>query len=656
MKNIFKTLTCLALPFMILACSGGGQASKSASPEASSSAKASESKSSNTQASSNNSSAKPSSSSAKASSSTSTPSIHTHTWADTWEYDSSTHWHPCTDPTCSGKSGTGVHVMSDKWEEFDPTLQKGETQTKPTGLKRKKCQTCDYFIVQENAVLPRLDFTFDPNDVNADFATKATKSDLSRPKVNGKFKLSNCSAYYTFSDVTGTMKVRGNQTAGWAKKGFKIKFDKGQSFLGLNGERKFKEWVLLADAKDTTLSRTALGLYVSRAVCKDDNQVWVSDFTPVSVYLNNQYWGYYYLAEQKEAKTGRVNIPVLTGEVANSINIGYTFELDHYADSAGSQGEASEIAKGIDGDPTFRMKYSPRMEQGRPSGPLATGQVCTYTMLSDITDGPKGADGVATEHFQADYSSVNNQGVPNNNATKTSNSKQLSFIRDRMEALYQVLYYAAMEKKAKDINDNNQVIDSSKSVQEMMTKHFDLDAWADGFIINAYSCPPDLGYSSFYMTFDNSSTGDKRLRYDVPWDFDSNFANRNNFIVNADQLYVDNTYNTWLYLLSKLSFFTDMVKTKWNKLRDDQVFEGMFRMIRSYYTAYDAEIRNNHQKWPQNDAAHQPPNNFDEIRNPYKEPSQYKDAEAETISWCAKRVNYLEKQWGNGHKDINPNA
>ena len=658
MKKIMQKFTLLAIPLLVIGCAAKGSSAIDESvPEASSAPASSVANSSNTNSSnptskpgSSSSSAKPSSTQSSRPSSSS--AAHVHTWSTAWEYDGTTHWHPCTDPTCNGKSGIASHELSADFEPYDPTVLPGETATKGTGIKAKQCKTCGYKVVDANGKLPELRFTFDPNDENANFATVATKGDLSRPKVNGKYSLSNCDEKFQFTDAAGYMKVRGNQTAGWSKKGFKIKFDKGQTFLGLNGNKKFKEWVLLADAKDTTLSRTALGLYVSRAVAQDDPQVWASDFTPVNVYLNDQYWGFYYLAEQKEAKTGRVSIPVVAEKYVGT-DIGYTFELDHYADSAGSNGEASEFAKGADGDPTFRVKYSPRMEQGRPSGPLAAGQICTYTMLSDITDGPMDSSGNPTEHWQADYSSVNSQsGVPNNNATKTSNSEQLSFIRNRVEALYQVLYYAAMENKAKDINDNNQVIDSSKTVKEMMTKHFDLDAWVDGFIINAYSCPPDLGYSSFYMTFDNSATGDKRLRFDVPWDFDSNFGNRNNFIVNADELYVDNTYNTWIYLLSKISFFTDMVKAKWNKLREGKVFENMLTMVKTYYTVFDAEIQKNHQKWPQNDAAHQPPNNFDEIRNPYKNPSQYKEAEAETISWCAKRVNFLEKKWGNNRANL----
>ena len=551
--------------------------------------------------------------------------------------------------------------------DIDPAILKGADQYAYSNPKAKKCTTCDYYTdLTGTNILPELRFTFSAADPNADFATKATKKDLYRPEVSGTISITNCDSQYQLTNLAATMKVRGNQTAGWAKKGFRIKFDKKQTVFGLNGGKKFKKWVLLADAKDTCLVRTAMGLYVSKAICKDGDNVWVSDYTPVTVYLNDEYWGLYYLAEQKEVNNekdkttgeqtiGRVNL-LEPADGYQGVDIGYCFELDHYADAAGSRDEASEIAKGADGDPTFRIKYSPNLEQGRPTGYLATGQVNTYTMLSDITDGPRDDKGDPTEHLQADYTNLNG-GQLTNNSTKTSNSAQLSFIRDRMEALYRVLYEAAINKRAKEINDNNEVVDTEKTVEEVIAQYFDLTAWVDGYIINAFSCPPDLGYSSFYMSYDNSPTGDKKLRYDVPWDFDSNFGNRNNFYVNAQgDTYVDNTYNTWLYLLSKLTFFVNMVKTKWNQIREELVFENMFHMLREHFANNDAEIHRNHYKWPQNDAAHQPPNNFDEIRDPYKEPSQYLDAEVETISWCAKRVNFLETKWGTGRPNVNTNA
>ena len=581
-----------------------------------------------------------------------------HNFSDKWTYDPQGHWHECTaSHNCGEIRGFAEHTFGN-WASCDPSTLKGAEQYAYAKPEKRSCTTCGYYELRGENILPEVRFTFNPNDPDADFMTKATKSDLSRPEVNGTYAIRNAkNSSYNFEGVVGGMKVRGNQTAGWAKKGFRIKFSSSRNLLGLNGGQKFKKWILLADAKDTTLSRTMLGLYLSKKVCADAPQIWSADFTPVTVYLNDQYWGFYYLCDQKEVKEGRINLPEVDAGYTGT-DIGYCFELDHYADSAGSRDEASEIKKGVDGDPTMRVRYlddsgQNNMQQGHPSGSLATGQVYTYTLLSDITDGP------TDKHVQADYENVSNNGAPSANRSgqyvKTSNSNQLTFMRGRLEALYTVLYSAG-KGVAKDIDSNNNVISTSLSVEQAMAKNFDLDAWVDGYIINAVCIPPDLGYSSFYMSFDNSPSGDKRLRFDCPWDFDSNFGNRNGLYLNSEgDEYCNNTYNTWLYSLSKLSFFKTMVKARWNALRNNQSFENMFHELRAHFTNNDAEIIRNHYKWPQNDAAHMPPNNFDEIRSPFKEPSQYKDAETETINWIAKRINYLEKQWGQNRANINTN-
>ena len=581
-------------------------------------------------------------------------SASTHKFSSKWSYDADHHWKACTEANCRQVSNYGEHTFSE-WKSVDPSTLSGAAKYAYVYVQTRKCSVCNYQETKGTNILPELRFNFDKNDPNANFMTVATKKDLSRPEVSGTFSLSgNCDEQYKFSNVAGTMKVRGNQTAGWSKKAFRMKFGTSQNVLGLNGGKKFKKWILLADAKDTTLCRSYMGLYLSKRISATEAQVWVADFAPVTVYLNDEYWGFYYLCEQKEVKEGRINLP--EPKTGAGVDIGYCFELDHYADAAGASDEASEMKKGADGDPTFRVRYldnngQNNMQQGHPSGSLATGQVYTYTMLSDITDCTE-----AGKHCQADYSKVSSNGAPSNGATKTSNSAQLTFMRGRLEALYTVLYSAG-KGIAKDIDASNNVIDTSLSVQETMAKNFDLNAWVDGYIINAVCIPPDLGYSSFYMSFDNSSSGDKKLRFDCPWDFDSNFGNRNGLYINADgDEYCDNTYNTWLYSFSKLSFFKDMVKAKWNTIRNEQVFEDMFHLLREHFTKNDLEIVRNHYKWPQNDAAHQPPNNFDEIRKPFKEPSQYKDAEDETISWLAKRVNYLEGKWGTGRANVNTNA
>ena len=590
MNNNFKRITCLMISFLTIGCS---------SPISSSSA-------SNSSKSSSATSGRSSSSSAG----------HQHRWSNEWTYDENNHWKTCTNGKCDEVNEKAAHTFSEL-QDIDPDKLQGIDKYAYSNPKAKVC-TCGYYKdLTGTNLLPELRFTFDKNDPDADFATKAKKDDISRPEVQGTITITNCPDEYKISKKAAGMKVRGNQTAGWSKKGFRIKFDKKQNLFGLNGGpdgKGFKKWILLADAKDTCLVRTALGLYVSQAVIKDGDNVWYSKYTPVTVYLNDEYWGFYYLCEQKEVKAGRVNLPE-PEEGYTGTDIGYCFELDYYA--------ADERKKGADADATFDVTYSPKMVTGNVQGALPPGGVKSYTLLSDITDGP------------------------GNVATTESNSKQVAFIKNKVESLYTILYEAAVNKVAKEIDENGKVVTSSKTVQEVMTQYFNLESWAAGVIINAFTCPPDLGYSSFYMAYDNSSTGDKKLRFDVPWDFDSNFGNRNNFNVNADQLYVDVTHNMWLQLLMKLDFFVNQyVKVRWQTLMQEKAFDGMMDMMKKHFADNDAEIKRNHYKWPQNDAAHQPPNNFDEIREPYKDPARYKDAEQETISWCTKRVTYLNSKWG----------
>ncbi len=69
--------------------------------------------------------------------------------------------------------------------------------------------------------------------------------------------VNNCAEEYELS-VTAGIKVRGNWTTTYDKKPFRIKFDKKQAMLGLNGGAKMKSWVLLADYKDCALERNSV--------------------------------------------------------------------------------------------------------------------------------------------------------------------------------------------------------------------------------------------------------------------------------------------------------------------------------------------------------------------------------------------------------------
>ena len=641
MNNTMKKITLLMTLFMVVGC-GATRPSESASDssEEPTSQKSSDKSSSD----------KSSSSSGKSSSSSSSSgnSSHAHTWSTEWSYDENSHYHKCTQ--CDAKNDVTPHTLGD-WQTVNLGEHLNDTRYKHSTVKIKSC-TCGYDKLDDIDVFPRLYFnyesTYNGQAQQTDFATIATSMDRDRPSVVGKLTIDNCASTYAKQNVDCEMKVRGNQTAGFPKKGFRIKLNKGDNLLGLNGGKKFKKWVLLADAKDSCIIRTQIGLSTSKAICAGEDKIFVSDLTPVSVYLNNQYWGYYYLAEQKETKTGRINLSVPEGYTG--VDIGYNFELDHYA--------SEEKDKVDGGDPTFTISYHGIGSNERPynieSSLANPGVMKTFTMNSDIY--PE-----TTTHIDH------------------TNNDQVKFIKERMEALFTVLYEAQKNNKAYTIgNDptdtehyNKAYAVSNMTPRQAIEANFDLDTWACGFIINAFACPPDLGYSSFYMSFDNTADGAKKLRFDNPWDFDSNFGNRNNFITSADSssssggwggsfdpYYMDRTSNLWLQFLGKLDFFMDVVKAKWNLARENQVFEKMFQMIRVYFKYYDYEARKNFQKWPEIKASDSQVGQYfsGELRDVFKNPSRRLEAQQETINWCAKRINYLEKKFGGNRPNVDTGA
>ena len=637
MKNVLNKITGLMIAFMVVGCSG--------LPSESQASKDSESEITTSSASTSKSSTSKSSSESKSSSSSSSSSVapHTHEWSNEWTHDENQHWHPCAG--CDEKKDAANHSLGAA-EEVDLGTLLGDTKYQYTTVKVRQCATCSYFTVeQKDSVLPEFRVTFDANDPNANFATVAKSTDVQRPKVEATFNITNCSK--KLIDQSGTIKVRGNQTAGFPKKGFTIKFDSKAKLLGLNGDKSFKKWVLLADAKDTTISRTALGLTMSKGIIRENSKVWSSDYTPVSVYLNNQYWGMYWLAEQKEAKSGRIKL----AEPASGagVDIGYCFELDHYAES--------EPKKDDGGDPTFSITYDGYNSGSRPydiESTLANPGIMThFTMNSDITDGP-------AQPTDEEIAAGTKKGIPVND----TNSEQVKFIKNRLTALFKVLHQAAANNKAYEINASNQAVASNKTVRQVIEENFDLNAWAEGFIINAIACPPDMGYSSFYMSFDNTSTGDKKLRFDCPWDFDSNFGNRRLLCEGGDSgqkdpYYMDRTSNMWIQMLSKLDFFiNDYVKPLWNSIREEKLFENCIKMLEVYYKVYENERKKTFNKWtslPNPDDPNVSSYFSGELRDVFKQVSNRKNAEKETINWFAKRVNYFERKWGNNRPNIDTN-
>ena len=405
MKNIFQKLTLVMMPILVVGCSLNPAASGSSGASSNG-----DNKSSNT-----------STKSSQPGSSSSSIIPHEHQWDSVWSYDDNNHWHACSG--CNEKKDNAAHTMGQWQDDVDLGTLLGHTKYQYTTVKARKCSSCNYFEVQQkDSVLPEVRITYDANDPNADFATKAKSTDVQRPELEMSLSITNCSKRVI--DQSGTIKVRGNQTAGFPKKGFRIKFDSSVNLLGLNGGKTFKKWVLMADAKDSTVSRTALGLTMSKGVIRSDSKVWSSDYTPVSVYLNNTYWGMYFLAEQKESKSGRIKLAEPASGYKGE-DIGYCFELDHYAED--------EPKKDDGGDPTFSITYDGYSSGGGGWGSnsaydiessLANPGIMThFTMNSKITDGP-------AQPTDEEIAEGTAKGIPVND----TNSNQVKFIKNRLTA------------------------------------------------------------------------------------------------------------------------------------------------------------------------------------------------------------------------------
>lgn len=101
------------------------------------------------------------------------------------------------------------------------------------------------------------------------------------------------------------MRIRGRGNSTWVKydkKSFKMNFD---TKIALMGEEKDKDWVLIANYYDRTLTRNNLAYQLAKSL---SNLKYTCDSYPVDVYLNGQYYGVYDLCEQLEVAGGRIEM------------------------------------------------------------------------------------------------------------------------------------------------------------------------------------------------------------------------------------------------------------------------------------------------------------------------------------------------------------
>lgn len=130
-------------------------------------------------------------------------------------------------------------------------------------------------------------------------------------------------------NTTTSIKGRGNSTWSFPKKPYRLKLSSRQSVLGNPAD---KDWVLLANYADKTLTRTTLAF----ALCEDFGIEYNNRTQPVELVINGVHQGSYLLGEHVKVAKERVDIIELDSddERDSVITGGYFLEADARLDES----------------------------------------------------------------------------------------------------------------------------------------------------------------------------------------------------------------------------------------------------------------------------------------------------------------------------------
>ena len=131
----------------------------------------------------------------------------------------------------------------------------------------------------------------------------------------------NAPTNYCFSSSKAQIKGRGNSTWEYDKKPYKIKFDSSRDMFGAG---KSKDWVLLTNHSDLSLSRNYLAQSIASLFDTINSTTGVQF---VDLYVNGEYYGVYLLCEQIEVRQNKIDISEDEG-----VDTGYLIELDSRKD------------------------------------------------------------------------------------------------------------------------------------------------------------------------------------------------------------------------------------------------------------------------------------------------------------------------------------
>ena len=131
-------------------------------------------------------------------------------------------------------------------------------------------------------------------------------------------------------DIAGKVRIRGTSSRWFNKKGYKIKFSEKLSIYGLPKSKKYN---LLASYLDPTLLRDYLAMQISYDMNTFSDR-YAPTIKPIKVYLDNVYQGIYYLIDDIDGSSSKINL-----KDSKDINkTSFILEMDTLAHREGTEG------------------------------------------------------------------------------------------------------------------------------------------------------------------------------------------------------------------------------------------------------------------------------------------------------------------------------
>lgn len=428
--------------------------------------------------------------------------------------------------------------------------------------------------------------------------------------------LTDADGTVTLSDLDAQVKVRGNWTTTYDKKPLRLKFTEKQNLLGLNDGAEMKNWVLIAEYKDTSMLRNKTALAIAREILGKDS-LYVADACFVEVEINGEYWGVYLLTEYQQINPNRVDITEATKGYEGT-DIGYFMEFDGYYTNE---------------DPlqSFYVNYA----SNAPLVPF-DGQESSGKTITCLGKGYNNSKDVGITIKSDIYS-----------------QQQHDFIASYVNNVYRIMYAAAYEDKAYVFNsDYTELLESAMlSPQEAVKRVVDINSLADMYIISELTCDADIYWSSFFMDVDFGEGGNKKLTFEAPWDFDSAMGNKDrcsdgtgfyaaNIVWDVNNEY--QTINPWLAVLMHEEWFQKVISDKWIAAYNSGVFERAYAMITEDTEQYSEAFDRNYAKW----------NNIsdksafaNELSTKSAGCQTHAEASAYLLEWLKSRVEFLNGYW-----------